>query len=106
MGELLGLALPRRVQERLLDLAFVRELWPRVVPEDLSGQAVPEALERGVLTIRVEDPAVVSRVRRRTKEMRTALLGAAGLPDARLRLRVLGSGARTAKRSPGSPGGA
>ena len=103
MGDFLGSALPHRLRRRILDLDLVREVWPRAVAEGLSGrsgrpvgdnaravcgQAVPAALERGVLTVLAADAATAAEVERCSGPLRDALLRACGLSGASLRVRV------------------
>lgn len=85
VGDLLAEALPRRTQARLLDLEFLRRVWREAIPEP----GTPEALDRGVLTVRAEDEATAAALHRRRGEIRNRLLDAAGLPGARLRVRVV-----------------
>lgn len=88
MGELLGFALPPRLQGRILDLDLVRRVWRSALPEVLGRKACPTALARGVLTIVAADAATAAEARRQRKTIRERLLRAAGLPGANLRLRV------------------
>ena len=88
IGDLLGLALPRRVQGGMLDLDFLKTLWDRAAPEGIARKAVPVRVENRVLTIVTMDPATRAEVQRRRMEIARNLVRAAGLPDARLRVRV------------------
>lgn len=89
IADLLAEALPRRVQGRLLDLEFLRGVWRDAVSPNLPEAAAPEAFDRGILTVRAEDAESARAVRRRRGEIRDRLLAAAGLPGARLRIRVV-----------------
>ncbi len=88
LGELLGLALPRREQGRVLDLEFLKTLWDRAVPEGIARNAVPVRVERRILTIVTDDPRIRAEAHRRRTEIARNLVRAAGLPDASLRIRV------------------
>lgn len=88
IGDLLGLALPRRIRGRLLDLDFMRTLWARAAPEELAGRAVPARFEKRVLTVLADDPETRAEAHRRRTELARRLMAAAGLPDLRLRVRV------------------
>ena len=88
VGDLLGLALPHRVQGRLFDLDFLSALWNRAAPEEIVAEAVPVRFENRVLTIAARDPEIHAETHRRRKEIARRLREAAGLPDARLRVRV------------------
>lgn len=88
LGEILGLALPRRVRGRLFDLDFLGTLWDRAAPGELAAEAIPVRFENRVLTIAASDPEIHAEAHRRRKEIARRLAEAAGLPDARLRVRV------------------
>ena len=88
IGELLGLTLPRRVQGGMLDLDFLKTLWEQAAPDGIAGKAVPVRFENGVLTILASDPGTRAAAHRRRLEIARRLVRAAGLPDARLRVRV------------------
>ena len=88
LAEILGLALPRRVQGRLLDLDFLSALWNRAAPDEIVAEAVPVRFENRVLTIVAGDPSIRAEAHRRRKEIARGLLQAAGLPDTGLRVRV------------------
>ena len=88
IGELLGLALPRRVQGRLLDLDFLKGLWEMAAPESIRARAAPARIEKKVLTVLADDPGVLVEAHRRRQEISRRLMQAAGLTDLRLRVRV------------------
>ena len=88
IGELLGLTLPGRVQGDMLDLDFLKALWERAAPGGIAGKAVPARVENRILTVVAYDPATRAAVQRGRKEIARRLVSAAGLPDARLRVRV------------------
>ena len=72
----------------MLDLEFLKALWDRAAPEKIARKAVPVRVERRVLTIVTADPVIRAEVHRRRTEIARNLVRAAGLPDARLRVRV------------------
>lgn len=88
IGDLLGLVFSSRAQGTLLDLGFLKALWDRSAPEKIARKAVPVRVERRVLTVVTADPAIRAEVQRRRMEIARSLVRAAGLPDARLRVRV------------------
>ncbi len=88
IGELVGLTLPRRVRGGILDLGFLKTLWEQAAPDGIAGKAVPVRFENGVLTILASDPGTRAAAHRRRLEIARRLVSAAGLPDARLRVRV------------------
>ena len=88
IGELVGLTLPRRVRRGILDLGFLKTLWEQAAPGGIAGKAVPVRFENGVLTIFASDPGTRAAAHRRRLEIARNLVRAAGLPDARLRVRV------------------
>ena len=88
IGELLGLTLPRRVRRGILDLGFLKTLWEQAAPEGIVRKAVPVRFDNGVLTILASDPGTRAAAHRRRLEIARNLVRAAGLPDARLRVRV------------------
>lgn len=88
IGELLGLALPSRFRRAMLDLDFLRALWNRAAPDRIAAGAAPVRVEKRVLTIVTGDPAIRAEAHRRRAEIARNLVRAAGLPDARLRVRV------------------
>lgn len=88
VGDLLGSVLSSRVQAALLDLEFLTTLWHRVVPEGIARRAVPVSVEKRVLTIVTDDPVTRAEAHRRRTEIARSLVRAAGLPKARLRVRV------------------
>ena len=105
IGELLGLTLPRRVRRGILDLGFLKTLWEQAAPGGIAGKAVPVRFDNGVLTILASDPGTRAAAHRRRLEIARNLVRAAGLPDARLRVRVeLGDPA--ASRPAGAESGA
>jgi hypothetical protein len=86
----------------MLDLDFLKTLWDRAVPEGIARKAVPVRVENRVLTIVTMDPATRAEVQRRRMEIARNLVRAAGLPDARLRVRVeLGDPAASGDASAG-----
>ncbi|MCY4626460.1 MAG: DciA family protein [Acidobacteria bacterium] len=88
IGDLLGLVFSSRVQGTMLDLGFVKALWDRAAPENIARKAVPVRVEKRVLTIVTADPVIRAEIYRRRTEIARNLVRAAGLPDARLRVRV------------------
>ncbi|MDE2883386.1 MAG: DciA family protein [Acidobacteriota bacterium] len=88
IGDLLGLVFPSREQGALLDIEFLRALWDRAAPADIARKAVPVRVERRVLTIVTADPRTRAEAHGRRTEIARRLVSAAGLPKARLRVRV------------------
>ena len=88
IGDLLGLVFSSRAQGVMLDLDFLKALWDRAVPEPIARKAVPVRVEKRVLTIVTADPVTRAEVQRRKTEIARKLVRAAGLPKARLRVRV------------------
>ena len=72
----------------MLDLEFLKALWNRAAPAEIARKAVPVRVERRVLTIVTSDPATRAEAHRRRTEIARRLVRAAGLPEARLRVRV------------------
>lgn len=72
----------------MLDLRLLKTLWRRTVPEEIARKAVPVRVEKRVLTIVTADPVIRAEVQRRRIRIARDLVRAAGLPDARLRVRV------------------
>lgn len=88
VGELLGHVFPSREQGAILDIDFLKVLWDRAAPAEIARKAVPVRVERRVLTIVTADPATRAEAQRRRTEIARRLASAAGLPGARLRVRV------------------
>ena len=88
VGDLLGLVFPSREQGAILDLEFLKALWDRAAPAEIARKAVPVRVERRVLTIVTADPLTRAEAHRRRTEIARRLVSAAGLPEARLRVRV------------------
>ena len=88
VGDLLGLVFPSREQGAILDIEFLKALWDRAAPAEIARKAVPVRVERRVLTIVTADPATRAEAQRRKTEIARRLASAAGLPGARLRVRV------------------
>ena len=88
LREALGEVLSPRLQGRLLELPRIREVWDRALPERLAGRLHPEALERGILTIRASDQRAAREAGRSRKALREGLRRALHLPSANLRLRI------------------
>ncbi len=57
LAELLERALPPAARKRVYSLALVEKRWESVVGPEIARRSEPEALENGVLTVRVTDPA-------------------------------------------------
>ncbi len=57
LADLLESALPPAARRRIYSLPLVEKRWASVVGPEIARRSEPEALERGVLTIRVTDPA-------------------------------------------------
>lgn len=55
LAELLERALPPEARRRIYSVALVEKRWPSVVGEEIARRSEPEALEGGVLTVRVTD---------------------------------------------------
>ena len=72
----------------MLDIEFLKALWDRAAPREVARKAAPVRVEKRVLTIVTADPATRAEVNRRRTEIARNLVRAAGLPDARLRVRV------------------
>ena len=72
----------------MLDLEFLKALWDRVAPSEIARKAVPVRVEKRVLTIVTTDPLIRAEAHRRRTEIARRLVSAAGLPEARLRVRV------------------
>lgn len=72
----------------MLDLEFLKALWDRAAPAEIAPKAVPVRVEKRVLTIVTADPVVRAEAHRRRTEIARRLVSAAGLPEARLRVRV------------------
>lgn len=88
IGDLLGLVFSSRDQGAMLDLDFLKTLWDRAAPAKIARNAVPVRVEKRVLTIVTADPLIRAEAHRRRTEIARNLVRAAGLPDARLRVRV------------------
>ena len=88
IGDLLGLVFSTRDQGAMLDLEFLRALWDRAAPPEIARRAVPARVEKRVLTVVTADPATRAEALRRRTEIARRLVRAAGLPKARLRVRV------------------
>lgn len=72
----------------MLDIEFLKALWDQAAPRQVARKAAPVRVEKRVLTIVTADPATRAEVNRRRTEIARNLVRAAGLPDARLRVRV------------------
>ncbi len=57
LADLLERALPSSVRSRVYALPLVEKRWASVVGQEIARRSEPEALESGVLTVRVTDPA-------------------------------------------------
>jgi hypothetical protein len=57
LADLLERALPPSVRSRVYSLPLVEKRWASVVGQEIARRSEPEALENGVLTVRVTDPA-------------------------------------------------
>ncbi len=57
LSALLERALPPEARRRIYSVALVEKRWASVVGEEIARRSEPEALEGGVLTVRVTDPA-------------------------------------------------
>ena len=57
LAELLERALPPSARRRIYSVALVEKRWASVVGPEIARRSEPEALEGGVLTVRVTDPA-------------------------------------------------
>jgi hypothetical protein len=57
LAELLERALPPAARKRIYSLALVEKRWESVVGPEIARRSEPEALDNGVLTVRVTDPA-------------------------------------------------
>lgn len=88
VGDLLGLVFPSREQGAILDIEFLKALWDRAAPPEIVRKAVPVRVESRVLTIVTSDPVARVEAQRRRTDIARRLVSAAGLPDARLRVRV------------------
>ncbi len=88
IGDLLGLVFPSREQGAILDIEFLKALWERAVPAGIARRSVPVRVEKRVLTIVTSDPATRAEAHRRRTEIARRLVSAAGLPEARLRVRI------------------
>ena len=88
IGDLLGLVFSTRDQGAMLDLGFLKALWDRAAPPEIARRAVPARVEKRVLTVVTADPLIRAEAHRRRTEIARRLVRAAGLPEARLRVRV------------------
>lgn len=79
---------PSREQGAILDIEFLKALWVRAAPAEIARKAVPVRVDKRVLTIVTSDPVVRAEAHRRRTEIARRLVSAAGLPEARLRVRV------------------
>ena len=57
LSEVLRRALPDRARARIYSIELLQRQWERSVGHDLARRSEPEALQDGVLTVRVVDPA-------------------------------------------------
>ena len=57
LAEILERALPPSARRRIFSVDLVGKRWASVVGDEIARRAEPEALEGGVLTVRVTDPA-------------------------------------------------
>jgi hypothetical protein len=57
LAEILERALPPAARKRVYSLELVEKRWAGVVGPEIARRSEPEALENGVLTVRVTDPA-------------------------------------------------
>ena len=55
LKEVLRVALPPEIKERIYSVDLVGRRWADVVGRELAERSEPEALDRGVLTVRVTD---------------------------------------------------
>lgn len=88
VGDLLGLVFPSREQGAILDIEFLKALWDRAAPAEIARRVVPVRVEKRVLTVVTSDPVARAEAHRRRTEIARNLVRAAGLPEARLRVRV------------------
>jgi predicted nucleic acid-binding Zn ribbon protein len=78
LAELLERALPPSVRRRVYSLALVEKRWEKVVGLEIARRSEPEALEDGVLTVRVTDPAWGKMILKLQKQIVPALNQAVG----------------------------
>jgi hypothetical protein len=57
LADLLEGALPPSIRSRVYALPLVEKRWASVVGQEIARRSEPEALENGILTVRVTDPA-------------------------------------------------
>ncbi len=88
VGDVVAEILPPALQRRLLDLPTLLKAWPEA-PGDLRRIARPAFFQDGVLTLLVPDRAAEAVVKRGRARIRGALLAAAHLPRATLRISVV-----------------
>ncbi len=87
LSALLGLALPRKLQKRFLDLELLSDAFREVAPDRMVLELEPVSFERGVLTLQGADPDPTSPRERAALARR--VLEAAGAPAASLRIRIV-----------------
>jgi hypothetical protein len=78
LADLLERALPPSVRGRVYSLALVEKRWASAVGQEIARRSEPEALENGVLTIRVTDPAWGKMIQKLQKQIVPALNRAVG----------------------------
>lgn len=88
VSEAIAGILPPALQRRLLDFPGLLHAWP-AVPEELRSRARPGSLTGATLTLLVPNARDAALVRRRRATIRRALLEAAHLPRANLKIEVV-----------------
>ncbi len=79
VGEVLVHALPRKAHERVFSVELLRSRWSDAVGEELARRSEPEALDEGVLTVRVADERWGRMLVKLQRQIIGALNGAVGL---------------------------
>ncbi len=87
---LIGSALPKPLQKRMLGLDLLRDAWREAAPDAMLLEFEPVAFERGVLTLRAPDRRRARMTRQEREALAARLREAAGLPLAPLRIRIVG----------------
>jgi hypothetical protein len=102
VGAILHAALPPAAKGKVFSVDLIRRKWSAAVGEEIARRSEPASFERGLLTVRVEEPAWGRVIVRMQSQITTQLNQALGQPLVR-KLRFVKDGVAVHAPEPAPP---
>lgn len=102
MGAILHAALPPAARGKVFSVDLIRRKWAEAVGNEIARRSEPASFEKGLLTVRVEEPAWGRVIVRMQSQITTRLNQALGQPLVR-KLRFVKDGVAVRAPEPAAP---